>query len=83
MQEILRVDRHGKLVGMLRVDVLRQRLDEEVRVEVQEERQRVARVAGALARRIGDAVRGGAQVPVGQPLQHVAHVAHQRCPAAD
>ncbi len=29
----------GNWFGMLRIDVLRQRLDEEVRVEMQEERQ--------------------------------------------
>ena len=56
---------------------LRQRLDQEIRAEVEEEGHRIARVARAVGRRVDDPVRGRAQLAVGQPLQHVADVDHQ------
>ena len=44
---------------------------------MEEEGHRVARLARAVGCRVDDAVRGRAQLAVGQPLKHVADVDHQ------
>ncbi len=70
----MRGDRLRVEIGMAGIDAARQRLDQIVRPEVQEERHRVARMVAPRRSRIGDAVGGRAQPVVGQPLEHVADI---------
>src|SRR5690606_2626995 len=55
-----------------------QHVDQEVRIRVQEERHRITRLARRLARGIDHAVDGGRIHVVGQALEHVADVDHDR-----
>ena len=71
-------NRLGPLFGLRRVDARGQRLDHVIGAEVEEERHRVARAIGRFPARIHHPVRGRAQLAVGQPVEHVADIDHQR-----